>query len=134
MQYSPVLHNQDICPSWTLSADQIAVIRCALHFRRIETLHTGLRWHDLKRYGIEITHRQGTDPVRTLVWNDDRRAIQLPKEVISAGMSANPRVIKGDNVDSNLEGGMPVTNGEPILTSIIEARAMGAQVTRETND
>ena len=133
VQYVPVLHNEDLCPSWTLSADQKAVIRCALHFRRIETLHTGLRWHDLKRYGIEIEHRQGTDPVRTLVWNDDRRAIQLPKEVISAGMSANPRVILGDNVGGSSLG-KPVTNGEPLTVSIFEAKALGAQVTRETND
>lgn len=134
VQYSPVLHNQDISSSWTLNDDQKAVIRCALHFRRIETLHTGLRWHDLKRYGIEIEHNQGTSPVRKLVWNDDRRAIQLPKEVISAGMSANPRVIKGDNVDANLAGGMPVTNGEPKVDNIFEAKALAAQVTLETND
>ena len=134
VNWVPELHNTDICPSWTLTAEQEAVIDCVLHFRRLETIHTGLRWHDLKRYGIEIEHRQGTDPVRKLVWNDDRRAIQLPKEVISAGMSANPRVIKGDNVDGNMVGGMPVTDGQPILTSLFEAKTLGAQLTREEND
>jgi hypothetical protein len=71
-----------------------------LHFRRIETLHDGLRWHDLKRYGIEIEHVQGKDPARILVWNDDRRAIQLPQEIIKQGLTPNPRIILGDNVDS----------------------------------
>ena len=131
--WAPVLHNEDICPGWTLTADQLAVVRCALHFRRLESIHTGLRWHDLKRYGIEITHRQGTDPVRTLVWNDDRRAIQLPKEVISAGMSANPRVILGDNV-SGSSFARPITDGKPIMVSFIESKTLAAQLTRESND
>jgi len=129
----PKLHNQDICPTWTISKEQEPVIDCVLHFRRLESIHTGLRWHDIKRYGIEITHYQGTDPVRTLVWNDDRRAIQLPKEVISAGMSANPRVILGDNV-SGSSIGRPMTDGEPIMVSFTEAKALGAQLTRESND
>jgi hypothetical protein len=36
-----------------------------------------------------------------LVWNDDRRAIQLPQEVIVAGMTANPREVLGDRIDGN---------------------------------
>ena len=73
-----------------------------MHFRRIEGLHDGLRWHDIKRYGIEIEHVQGKDPARILVWNDDRRAIQLPQEVIMAGMTANPREVLGDQIDGNM--------------------------------
>jgi hypothetical protein len=77
-------------------------IHCALHFRRIETLHDGLRWQDIKRYGIEIEHVQGKDPARKLVWNDDRRAIQLPQEVIVSGMTANPREVMGDQIDGSM--------------------------------
>jgi hypothetical protein len=94
------LHNQDIAAEWVISAEQMPLVHCALHFRRIETLHDGLRWHDLKRYGIEIEHVQGKDPARILVWNDDRRAIQLPQEIIKQGLTPNPRIILGDNVDS----------------------------------
>lgn len=134
--WAPELHNTDINSSWNLSDDQKDVIYCALHFRRIETLHTGLRWHDLKRYGIEIEHRQGTSPARKLVWNDDRRAIQLPKEVIAAGMSANPREILGDKVDGNVTtiGEGIMTDGEPKKWSIVESKSLSAQITRETND
>lgn len=131
---SPVLHNTDISSGWTMSADQTAVVRCALHFRRIETLHTGLRWHDLKRYGIEITHRQGTDPERKLIWNDDRRAIQLPQEVILAGMAANPRDNMGDNVDGKADSSVGPTGDEPVTSSGLEAKTLAATVTRETND
>lgn len=131
VNWVPVLHNSDISPAWKLTADQEAVIDCVLHFRRLETIHTGLRWHDLKRYGIEIEHYQGNDPVRKLIWNDDRRAIQLPRAVREAGLSANPRVILGDNVDGGNSGGMAVSNSEPVMNSIFEAKALGAQITRE---
>ena len=134
VNWVPVLHNADICSSWTLSADQEAVIDCVLHFRRLETIHTGLRWHDLKRYGIEITHRQGTNPVQTLIWNDDRRAIQLPQEVILAGMAANPRVIVGDHVGSEVSGSSIFVPTQPTVSSGAEAVVLSAQLTRQEND
>lgn len=130
----PVLHNTDICPSWVLSADQEAVIDCVLHFRRIETIHTGLRWHDIKRYGIEITHAQGTDPAHKLIWNDDRRAIQLPQEVILAGMTANPRVIVGDKSTSMSQGSSLFVPTQPTVSSAAEAMGLRSQVTIQDND
>ena len=101
-KFAPALHNQDMCANWVITPEQKPFVHCALHFRRIEGLHDGLRWHDIKRYGIEIEHVQGKDPARILVWNDDRRAIQLPQEVIMAGMTANPREVLGDQIDGNM--------------------------------
>ena len=101
-KFAPALHNQDIAAEWVITPEQLPLVHCALHFRRIETLHDGLRWHDLKRYGIEIEHVQGKDPARYLIWNDDRRAIQLPQEIIKKGLTPNPRMILGDNVDSTI--------------------------------
>ncbi len=100
-KFAPELHNQDMAADWVISAEQMPFVHCAIHFRRIEGLHDGLRWQDIKRYGIEIEHVQGKDAPRKLVWNDDRRAIQLPQEVIVAGITANPREVLGDNLDSN---------------------------------
>jgi len=65
-------------------------IHCVLHFRRIETMFDGYRWFDIKRYGIEIEHAIGRSQVEKLLYNDPRRAIQLPQEVISAGVDPNP--------------------------------------------
>ena len=101
--FVPELHNTDISPSFTISEAQRPLIHCVLHCRRIETLHDGLRWFDIKRYGIEITHQRGTEPLRTLVWNDDRRAIQLPQDVRIAGMTPNPREVLGDHVSNPVE-------------------------------
>ncbi len=73
------------------------MIQCLLGFRRIEGFALGLRWWDVKRYGIEIWRRtMGADgtPARqddVLLKDDPRRAIQLPKLVIAAGMEPNPR-------------------------------------------
>ena len=82
------------------STEQENFIHCVLHFRRIETLFTGLRWFDIKRFGIEI-HRRDIDNNSTgdtfvrstdkLTLNDPRRAMQLPGDVIDAGLPANPR-------------------------------------------
>ncbi len=73
------------------------LLQCILHLRRIITIHEGLRWQDIKRYGIEIYRRQidsnGSLMTVTdkLPATDPRRAIQLPQDVISAGMTPNPR-------------------------------------------
>jgi len=89
-RYAPKLKTEELYGE-TVPADKVPYIRCCLHFRRIENIHDGWRWMDLKRYGIEITHIQGTNKADKLIVNDPRRAIQLPQEVILAGLEANPR-------------------------------------------
>lgn len=83
--FSFEFHTTDLSPDFVVTAEQKPVVDCILHYRRLETMFDGMRWFDLKRYGIEISHRIGKDEVRTLTWNDERRAFQLPAEVIAAG-------------------------------------------------
>ncbi len=85
------LHCSDIDPNWQISTKQNIWLNCVLHFRRIETIHEGLRWFDVKRYGIEVRHKQGFTELK-LPWDDPRRAIQIPQTVIEAGMQPNPVV------------------------------------------
>ncbi len=80
-----------IAPEFIVTASQKPLLDCVLHFRRHETLFDGLRWFDIKRYGIEISHAIGASQIETLSWDDPRRAIQIPAEVISAGLSPNER-------------------------------------------
>ena len=85
------LNNRMISQDFAILANQLPFIHCVLHFRRIETMFDGYRWFDIKRYGIEIERKiagKGTDILR---YDDPRRAIQLPQEVITAGMEANAR-------------------------------------------
>jgi hypothetical protein len=75
-----------------MTSTQKPYINCILHFRRIETMFDGYRWFDIKRYGIEIQHAIGTSTnTDNLTYNDPRRAIQLPQEVVSSGLEPNPR-------------------------------------------
>lgn len=67
------------------------LIQLILQLRRLEGLQEGLRWHDLKRYGIEFSHNRAGNVPLVLTKDDPRRAIQLPQDVINAGMKANPR-------------------------------------------
>lgn len=73
------------------------LLQCILHLRRILTIHEGLRMQDVKRYGITIYRRDVrnnykiTDVTDTMEARDPRLAIQLPPDVIQAGLPANPR-------------------------------------------
>jgi hypothetical protein len=79
-----------------VSDEQENFLHCLLHIRRIETIFEGLRWFDIKRYGIKIYRRyldvnDGITVTDSLTLDDPRRAIQLPASVISAGLTPNPR-------------------------------------------
>ncbi len=82
-----------ICPSqWSISGDDaMAMLQCIQHFRRIEMLHTGMRWFDIKRLGLEFDRKIGKDGKDHLGIFDERKAIQIPAEIIAAGLQRNPR-------------------------------------------
>jgi hypothetical protein len=83
--------------SFIVSSDIEPIMQCILHFRRIETIFEGLRWFDIKRYGIEIEHYIGSNTIETLEWNDNRRAIQIPQDVVAAGIEPNPTKAPAQN-------------------------------------
>lgn len=85
------LHPREMGFENVLTGDDLSVLDCILHFRRIETLYEGERWFDIKRYGITVYHHYRgpqEDEIHTdsLTWNDPRRVLQLPNNVIEAGM------------------------------------------------
>lgn len=67
------------------------LVQLILQLRRLGGIQEGIRWYDLKRYGIEFSHNHATSSSTVLKKDDPRRAIQLPQEVINAGMQPNPR-------------------------------------------
>lgn len=76
---------------------QEPLLQAILHLRRILTIHEGLRLQDIKRYGITIYRRRvnvsnAVEEVSdSLVARDPRLAIQIPQDVITAGLTPNPR-------------------------------------------
>ncbi|MCH5307183.1 MAG: RagB/SusD family nutrient uptake outer membrane protein [Prevotella sp.] len=95
--YISDLHPADMSPEFkVLTGDDLSVLYCVLHFRRIETMFEGLRWFDIKRYGITVHHayrgpRDANITHDYLKWNDKRRVMQIPNNVINAGYPSTDR-------------------------------------------
>lgn len=87
-------------PAFAIDAEgstQECLLQCVLGMRRIECMGLGIRWFDIRRYGIEYPRRTMTssgvpDKVTDFLSKDDpRRAIQLSPKVLDAGVTPNPR-------------------------------------------
>ena len=88
-----------ISPRFTIGVEgsvQESLLQCLLNFRRIETVHQGLRWMDIRRYNIEIPRRLiGVNgrPSKNLDWlekDDPRQVVQIPQSIREAGVAGNP--------------------------------------------
>jgi len=86
-------HIDEVCPSdkYHMTPEIEPYMQCLQHFRRIQMIHMGNRWFDIKRFGFSITHKMGISDVYTLQVLDPRYAIQIPNEVIGAGLKPNER-------------------------------------------
>lgn len=76
---------------------QEPLIQAILQLRRVITIHDGLRMQDVKRYGMTI-YRLRLDESNSLqavtdemTASDPRQAVQIPSDVINAGLTPNPR-------------------------------------------
>jgi hypothetical protein len=85
-------------PSFSIeSTTQEPLLQCLLQLKRLVTIHEGLRLQDVKRYGITLYRRKVdvqsnvTAVTDSMKAGDPRLAIQLPQDVITAGITANPR-------------------------------------------
>jgi hypothetical protein len=77
------------------------LLRAVLAIRRLEGIHVGLRWLDVKRHGIVVKHPVvGSDTIKLEPY-DLRTAVQLPQDVISAGMDKNPLPAGTGNGNNN---------------------------------
>lgn len=82
--YSDMLSNYGTTGMPVLDEDGMAVLRYVLHSRRLETLHDGMRFFDLKRFNIDYKHwignNGGLTPAReeVLTYDDLRRALTMP--------------------------------------------------------
>lgn len=91
------MHPQEMSSQFpVLDEEGKNMLNCILHFRRIDTMFEGLRWFDIKRYGITVHHAY-RGPVEDAIhhdyleWNDPRRVIQIPNNVIAAGYPSSDR-------------------------------------------
>ncbi len=68
-----------------------ALINTVLDFKQAEFIQEGMRWFDILRYNIPVTHSNVAGESETLTQTDPRRLFQLPQEVKLAGIELNPR-------------------------------------------
>ena len=80
----------NVSPSYVIPAEAVVYMNCLNDFRRYENAFEGLRFFDLKRWGVEYTHTVGLEKTPyTLGGIDERRAIEVPWEAMSAGMESS---------------------------------------------
>lgn len=91
-------------PYNTLEKDdpQENMLQALIFMRRYQFLHEGMRWFDTRRFGITVYRYLLDEDAETVVQitdqisdengtPDPRRALQLPADVIAAGLTPNPR-------------------------------------------
>ena len=72
--------------------NQEAIVSAVLDFRRVEFLHEGLRWFDILRHKLTVTHSTYDGVTEELKPGDPRRILQIPREAVSlGGLDPNPR-------------------------------------------
>lgn len=94
-QYVPQVHNvseSKLNTYYGSTNTEENIIKAVLDFKRREFLFEGLRWFDIVRHKIVITHRSYDEKeTYTLGINSPMRMFQLPAEVILSGVQPNPR-------------------------------------------
>ena len=79
-------------PFYALNVKQAVVIKGIAEFRRREFYHEGLRWLDIKRFDIVVTHNLVQEGIEIVLWKGDlRRAIQIPESARQFKITENKR-------------------------------------------
>jgi hypothetical protein len=83
-------------PFYNLSEDQVSIIEAIVHARRVDYLHEGLRWFDVRRFNIDIVHREGDSEIveeqepMLLPGDSPAHQLQIPETATSV-LELNPR-------------------------------------------
>ena len=68
-----------------------SLLLCIMDFRRVEFAFEGMRYFDILRWNIPVTHTRMRDNMsRTMYPDDDTRILQIPESTILSGLQPNP--------------------------------------------
>lgn len=67
------------------------LIKLILNYKRAEFVQEGMRWFDILRYKIPVTHTTLDGQTLTLSADDPRRVLQIPDAAKLSGIDQNPR-------------------------------------------
>jgi len=93
VSYSAASHNLTTAKVQSFYGGSVtnAMLNAVLHFKRVSFIHEGMRWLDILRLKIPVTHRTSSGQLITLAGDDKRKLLQLPIEVQQSGIQLNPR-------------------------------------------
>ncbi|RXK87445.1 RagB/SusD family nutrient uptake outer membrane protein [Filimonas effusa] len=86
-----VLTQQDIVDFFGNNKMQENLIELLLAYKQSEFVHEGLRWFDILRYDIPVTHYFVNGSRKTLEAGSNRRVFQIPQSATLSGIELNPR-------------------------------------------
>jgi hypothetical protein len=89
---SPTVTLQALKNEYSEPNSQLAMLKYVIDERRKEFYHEGLRWFDLKRYGMGVVHELADQDIIILEGDDNRKVLQIPQAAIDVGgLEPNPR-------------------------------------------
>ena len=94
LNYNAATHNltqSKVLAFWGGSSVANALLNTIISFKRAFYIHEGMRWLDIVRLKLSVTHRTVEGQVLTLTGDDKRKLLQLPVEVKESGVELNPR-------------------------------------------
>ncbi len=93
VNYNPNTHNLTVVKAQNFygGSASAALVSAVLHFKRITYIHEGMRWLDILRLKLPVSHRTSSGQTLTLTGDDNRKLLQLPSEVTKSGVPLNPR-------------------------------------------
>jgi starch-binding outer membrane protein, SusD/RagB family len=92
--YSPTQHgitNAKLRNYYRTNDVKEGLMTALLHFKAAEFVQEGMRWFDILRHKIPVSHPSVTGQQVTLLPDDPRRALQIPQDAVLSGIAKNPR-------------------------------------------
>jgi starch-binding outer membrane protein, SusD/RagB family len=92
--YTPASHTLTLAKNnafYNTTNTSGALLNTIINYRRKEFIHEGMRWFDILRYKIPVTHTNIDGTSQTLTADDKRKVLQIPQEASLAGIPLNPR-------------------------------------------
>lgn len=103
----------NVSSSFVVPSEAVKYMNCINDFRRLETVFEGLRFFDLKRWGMEWEHVVGLNSeVIKMKGKDPRRALEPAWEVLSSGLESSR---KGETVKAPSSYNVPSMNVNSLI-------------------
>jgi hypothetical protein len=88
----PIVTIEELRDYYQTNNSQAAIMAFIVDERDKEFIHEGIRWFDIRRFNLPVTHITQTGATITLGESDLRKVLQIPQNAIDVGgLEPNPR-------------------------------------------